>query len=73
MEPASITTPAGDITAVLVHPTGRHITGRRHHIGLRQEADRLVVDRLVVADRRVAVAADPVTCLQDDSGGSAIS
>ena len=62
MEPASITTPAGDITAVLVHPTGRHITGRRHHIGLRQEADRLVVDL------REEEVADLVTCLQDDSG-----
>ena len=78
MEPASITTPAGDITAVLVHLTGRHITGRRH-IGLRQQADRLAADPLeadlleVVADLRVAVGADPVTCLQDDSGGSKIS
>jgi hypothetical protein len=69
MEPASITTPAGDITAVIVHPTGRHITGRRH-IGLRQQADRLEADRLE-ADLRVA--ADLATCLQDDSGGSAIS
>jgi len=73
MEPASITIPAGDITAVLVHLTGRHITGRRH-IGLRQQADPLEADLLeVVADLRVAVGADPVTCLQDDSGGSKIS
>ena len=73
MEPASITIPDGDITPLLVHLTGRHITGRRH-IGLRQQADPLEADLLeVVADLRVAVGADPVTCLQDDSGGSKIS
>lgn len=61
--PASITaTDGGDITA----GTDLRIIGHRHHIGLRQPADRQEADHQE-ADHREVVVIDLPKCLQEDS------
>jgi hypothetical protein len=62
---ACITAPdgVGDITV----DTDHHITGHRHHIGLRQPADHRVADLLVVDLLAAVVVPDLHPCLPEDS------